>query len=211
MCRGFERFARSGANDRHDLRGRLIKRGETALTKSEIDSYFNDVYSATFKAVSRFVACHASNFHDCEDIIQNVYTRFFKRISEKGFEDIESPEAFVINIAKFECRTFLSGFIKRRENIRNFGDYSEEESAALEADLSRDVPLMDEVLGDKLLARQIFDDIMKNDEVTGQIFYLHFVCDMKLDEISKRLGLNVSTVKTKMYRTIERQKKKFDL
>ncbi len=181
------------------------------MTKSEIDSYFNDVYSATFKAVSRFVASHASRFHDCEDIIQNVYTRFYKRISEKGFEDIESPEAFVINIAKFECRTFLSGFIKRRENTRNFSDYSAEETAALEADLSRDTPLMEEVLGDKLLAKQIFDDIMKNDEVTGQIFYLHFVCDMRLDEVAKRLGLNVSTVKTKMYRTIERQKKKFDL
>lgn len=181
------------------------------MTKSELDSYFNDVYSATFKAVSRFVAAHAARFQDSEDIIQNVYTRFYKRISEKGFEDIESPEAFVINIAKFECRTFLAGFVKRRENTRNLSDFSEEESAALEAELSRSVPLMEDVLEDKLLAKQIFDDIMKNDAVVGQIFYLHFVCDMKLDEVARRLGLNVSTVKTKMYRTIERQKKKYDL
>lgn len=191
--------------------GRLIKRGETALTKPEIDSYFNDVYSATFKAVSRYVASHASRFQDSEDIIQNVYTRFYKRISEKGFGDIESPEAFVINIAKFECRTFLSSFIKRREKVRNLSDFSEEESAALDAELSRNVPLLEDVMNNKILAKQIFDDIIKNDETVGKIFYLHFVCDMKLEEVAKRLDLNLSTVKTKLYRTIERQKKKFDL
>lgn len=181
------------------------------MAKPETDSYFNDVYSATFNAVSRYVARHASRFQDSEDIIQNVYTRFYKRITEKGFADIESPEAFVINIAKFECRTFLSTFIKRREKVRNLSDFSEEESAALDAELSRNVPLLEDVMNNKILAKQIFDDIVKNDETVGKIFYLHFVCDMKLEEVAKRLDLNLSTVKTKLYRTIERQKKKFDL
>ena len=90
-------------------------------------------------------------------------------------------------------------------------DFSEEESAALDAELSRDEPLLEEIMTNKILAKQIFDDIIKNDETTGQIFYLHFVCDMKLDEVAKRLGMNLSTVKNKLYRTIERQKKKFDI
>ncbi|MGN1110033.1 MAG: RNA polymerase sigma factor [Oscillospiraceae bacterium] len=181
------------------------------MGKPDIDLYFNDAYVRTFNAVSRYVASHASRFQDSEDIIQNVYTRFYKRICEKGYADIESAEAFLINIAKFECRTFLAGFVKRREKVRNLSDFSEEESAALDAELSRDVPLLEEVMANKILAKQIFDDIMKNDETVGEIFYLHFVCDMKLDEVAKALGLNVSTVKTKLYRTIERQKKKFDL
>ena len=181
------------------------------MGKPDIDLYFNDAYVRTFNAVSRYVASHASRFQDSEDIIQNVYTRFYKRICEKGYADIESAEAFLINIAKFECRTFLAGFVKRREKVRNLSDFYEEESAALDAELSRDVPLLEEVMANKILAKQIFDDIMKNDETVGEIFYLHFVCDMKLDEVAKALGLNVSTVKTKLYRTIERQKKKFDL
>ncbi len=45
----------------------------------------------------------------------------------------------------------------------------------------------------------------------GRIFYLYFVCDMKLDEIAETMDMKLSTVKTKLYRTIERQKKKFDL
>ena len=187
------------------------KRGGAALGKPEIDSYFNDVYAATFNAVSRFVTSHASRLQDAEDIIQNVYTRFYKRIDDKGYEDIESAEAFLINIAKFECRSFLASFIKRRERFKNMSDFSEEETAALDAELSRDEPLLEDVLNNKILAKQIFDDIMNRDETVGRIFYLHFVCDMKLDEVADKLGLNVSTVKTKLYRTIEKQKKKVGL
>lgn len=177
----------------------------------DIDSYFDSVYAETLNAVSRFVVSHAARFQDAEDIVQNVYTRFYKRITAKGYRDIESAEAFLINIAKFECRTFFSGFVKRREKEKNLSEYSEEESASLEAELSRDQRSLEDVMSDKILAKQIFDDIMESDEVVGKIFYLHFVCDLKLDEVADRLGLKLSTVKTKLYRTIERQKKKFGL
>ena len=70
---------------------------------------------------------------------------------------------------------------------------------------------LEDVLCNEMLARQIFEDIANTDETTGKIFYLHFVCDMKLDEVANALGLNLSTVKNKLYRTIERQKKKFNL
>lgn len=188
-----------------------MKRGETSLGSPEIDLFFNNAYEQTFSAVSRYVASHASRFQDAEDIVQNVYTRFYKRLCDKGCDDIESAEAFLINIAKFECRTFLSSFIKRRDRVKNMSDFSEEESAALDAELSRDEPLLEDIMSNKILAKQIFDDIVRNDETVGQIFYLHFVCDMKLDEVAKRLGLNLSTVKNKLYRTIERQKKKYEI
>lgn len=181
------------------------------MGNSDIDSYFDSVYVETLNSVSRFVVSHAARFQDAEDIIQNVYTRFYKRISEKGFDDIESPEAFVINIAKFECKTFFSGFLKHKDKVMNMSGFSEEESASLEAEMSRNQQSLEDVMSDKILAKQIFDDIVKTDETVGKIFYLHFVCDMKLDEIARQLGLNPSTVKTKMYRTIERQKKKFGI
>lgn len=177
----------------------------------DVDRYFDIAYSETFDAVSRFVVSHASRFQDAEDIVQNVYTRFYKRISEKGFSDIENAEAFLINIAKYECRSFLSGFLKRRDRVSNMADFSEEEEAALEAEMASSDSALEDAVSDKILARQIFDDIINSDETAGQIFYLHFVCDMKLDEVADRLGLKLSTVKTKLYRTIERQKKKFGI
>lgn len=181
------------------------------MEKKDIDLYFDNAYAQTFTTISRFVISHASCFQDAEDIIQNVYTRFYKRICEKGYDDLESAEAFLINIAKFECRSFLSRFIKRREKVTSMSEFSDEESYALEAELSRNEPVLEDVITNKLLAKQIFKDIMQSDETVGKIFYLYFVCDMKLEDIADKMELNLSTVKSKLYRTIERQKKKYNI
>ncbi len=177
----------------------------------DLDSYFDAVYAETIGAVSRFVVSRTARFQDTEDIIQNIYTRFYKRISEKGFNDIESAEAFLINIAKFECRSTFAGFKRKKERDIMLSEFDEEQTAALEADMSRDQKLLEDVMSDKILAKQIFDDIMSGDETVGRIFYLHFVCDMKLEEVASQLDLKLSTVKTKLYRTIEKQKKKYGI
>ncbi len=81
----------------------------------------------------------------------------------------------------------------------------------IENEMSKTQKNFDDVLCNKLLAREIFEDIAAADEVTGKIFYLYFVCDMKLADIAEELNMNLSAVKNKLYRTIERQKKKFKL
>lgn len=177
----------------------------------DIDSYFDAVYAETIGPVSRFVVSHAARFQDTKDIVQNIYTRFYKRISEKGYRDIESTEAFLINIAKFECRSVFAGFKRRKERDVILSDIDEEQTAAIEAEMSRDQKLLEDIMTDKILAKQIFDDIMSGDETVGRIFYLHFVCDMKLEDVANQLDLKLSTVKTKLYRTIEKQKKKFGI
>lgn len=188
-----------------------VERGEYCVGNPDIDSYFDAVYAETIGPVSRFVVSHAARFQDTEDIVQNIYTRFYKRISEKGYRDIESTEAFLINIAKFECRSVFAGFKRRKERDVILSDIDEEQTAAIEAEMSRDQKLLEDIMTDKILAKQIFDDIMSGDETVGRIFYLHFVCDMKLEEVANRLDLKLSTVKTKLYRTIEKQKKKYGI
>ena len=175
-----------------------------------LDAYFNSVYKETFSSVSRYVVSKCGSIQESEDIIQNIYARFYKRIAKKGCADIENAEAFVINIAKFECKNYFA-FIKKHSSATSFADYSEEQMVAIEAEMSREQKNLEDVLCNELVAKQIFDDIAKDDPVIGKIFYLHFVCDMKLDEVARSLGMNLSTVKNKLYRTIERQKKKFNL
>ena len=121
------------------------------------EEYFNRVYNETCRSVSRFVVSKCGNMEDAEDIIQNVYTRFFKRISEKGHEDIESPEAFLINIAKFECRTYFSDR-KKDDKVSSFSDYTEEEMVAIEREMSKPQQRLEDVISNKIVAKQIFDD-----------------------------------------------------
>ena len=182
----------------------------TLLGSDTLESYFNKVYGDTFKAVSRFVVSKCGSIQDSEDIVQNIYTRFYQRIAKKGHDDIENAEAFVINIAKFECKNYF-GSLKKRSNVSSFSDYTEEQMVEIEAQMSKEQKNLEDVLGNEILAKQIFDDIAKNDPEIGRIFYLYFVCDMKLDEIAAEMDMGLSSVKNKLYRTIERQKKKFDL
>jgi RNA polymerase sigma-70 factor (ECF subfamily) len=144
-------------------------------------------------------------------IFCRTYTRaFFRRIVKKGHEDIENVEAFLVNIAKFECKNYFGG-LKRNSAVTSFTDFSDEQMYEIEAEMSRNTRGLEDVLCNEMLARQIFEDIAAQDAVTGKIFYLHFVCDKKLDDIAKELEITLSSVKNKLYRTIERQKKKFGL
>lgn len=180
------------------------------MGSNTLDAYFNKVYSETFRAVSRFVVSKCGSIQDSEDIVQNIYTRFYQRIAKKGHDDIENAEAFVINIAKFECKNYF-GAVKKHSVATSFSEYTEEQMVEIEKEMSKDQKNLEDVLCNEILAKQIFDDIAKDDPVIGRIFYLHFVCDMKLDEIADELDLTLSSVKNKLYRTIERQKKKFDI
>ena len=118
-----------------------VERGEHCVGNPDLDSYFDAVYAETVSSVSRFVVSHAARFQDTEDIVQNIYTRFYKRISEKGYKDIESAEAFLINIAKFECRSVFAGFRRRKDRDIILSEIDEEQAAAIEADMSRDQKL----------------------------------------------------------------------
>ena len=184
---------------------RLNRKGNTSP-----DAYFNTVYDQTISSLTRFVISKCGSILDAEDILQNIYARFFQRIVKKGYEDIENAEAFLISIAKFECKNYYAGQ-KKRSVTESFSDYTEEQMVMVEAEMSRSQKNLEDVLCDELLAREIFEDIAESDELTGKIFYLYFVCDLKLAEIAEELNMNLSAVKNKLYRTIERQKKKFNL
>lgn len=174
------------------------------------EAYFNTVYDQTISAATRFVISKCGNILDAEDILQNIYARFFQRISKKGYSDIENAEAFIISIAKFECKSFYAGQ-KKHSVTESFSDYSDEQMIMIETEMSKSQKNLEDVLCDEMLAREIFEDIANTDEITGKIFYLYFVCDMRLSDIADELGMNLSAVKNKLYRTIERQKKKFKL
>ena len=184
---------------------RLSVKGNTSP-----DAYFNDVYDKTISSLTRYVVSKCSNILDTEDILQNIYARFFQRIVKKGYDDIENAEAFLISIAKFECKSYYAGQ-KKHSVIESFSDYTDEQMVMVEAEMSRTQKNLEDVLCDEMLAREIFEDISEADPMTGKIFYLYFVCDLKLAEIAKELDITTSAVKNKLYRTIQRQKKKFNI
>ena len=180
-------------------------------TDALLNDYFNEIYEKTINGVSRYVVSKCNNIHDVEDLLQNIYTRFYQRIKKKGFEDIQNAEAFIINIAKFEFKTYYGKTAKKKENVALMSDFSEEQGVHIESEMSKYQQSLEDVICDKMTAKKIFTVIANMDSEIGKIFYLYFVCDLKLDEIAEKLEMNLSTVKSKLYRTIEKQKIKYRL
>ena len=103
-------------------------------------------------------------------------TRPALKIEEIFEYDIDSAEAFVINIAKFECRNYF-GAVKKHSVSTSFSEYTEEQMVEIEKEMSKEQKNLEDVLCNEILAKQIFDDIARDDPVIGRIFYLHFVCE----------------------------------
>ena len=171
---------------------------------------FEELFRKYYPRFRAFTYRRIHDPHHAEDILQNIYARFFQRISKKGYSDIENAEAFIISIAKFECKTFYAGQ-KKHSVTESFSDYSDEQMVMIENEMSKSQKNLEDVLCYEMLAREIFEDIANTDEITGKIFYLYFVCDMRLSDVAEELDMSLSAVKNKLYRTIERQKKKFRL
>ena len=195
--------------------GNNIKEESAGLSEAEATAYFNEVYDREFKAISRFVVnrCRGiRDISDSEDLLQNIFTRFYRYVLKNGYDKILNVQAFLVNIAKFECRSFVTGSMKT-SNTDLMSEFTEEFMNLLEAELSASAEpsSLEDTVTNYLLAKQIFDDIAKNDPVTGKIFYLHFVCDEKLQNIAKHMGLPLQTIIIKLYRNIERQKKKYGI
>ena len=112
------------------------------ITEQAATAYFNEVYGREFKAVSRYVVNHCRgirNVTDSEDLIQNIFTRFYKYVLNHGYGEILNVQAFLINIAKFECRTFVTGSSKSN-NTDLLSEFTDERMTALEAELSASSP-----------------------------------------------------------------------
>ncbi|MCF0125209.1 MAG: hypothetical protein HUJ68_05545, partial [Clostridia bacterium] len=58
-------------------------------------------------------------------------------------------------------------------------------------------------------AKYIWEHIEKKDLITAKIFYLYYILDYKIEDISKEMELNISNVKARIYRTLKELKNLF--
>ena len=54
---------------------------------------------------------------------------------------------------------------------------------------------------------QIWEYVKSENVNTAKVFYLHFILDMTFKEISKELEVNESSIKSSLYRMLEKVKK----
>lgn len=83
---------------------------------------FNEIYDKTYNDIQKFIVCKCSNIEDVNDIIQEVYTELYKKIS--SIESIQNVDSYLIGIAKNKIRKHYGLLYKFRTVSLNSKDDS---------------------------------------------------------------------------------------
>lgn len=169
-------------------------------TKEEI---LQEVYNDTYDEILRFIVSKCNNIEDVQDIVQNVYFKFYKALSSKEIKDYTK---YLYGIAKNEIfKTYgILGTLKNNIPLFSLG--------STDVEFNKDEALMiNENFDSALICNEIYNYLERGNPLTFKIFVLHFKCDMKIKDISTSLKVSESTVKNRLYRTIKELKKNFEI
>lgn len=164
--------------------------------------YFEMLYEKTYDRTLKYIILNCQNMEDVNDIIQDTYIELFKIISKKKITSLDNPNAYVIGIAKNKLKKYYS-FKFKFKDISLFSGESE-----ILNYVKSDVNIENIIITEENM-KDIWLFLKKKKAIIGKIFYLHYYLDMTIKEISEKLDLKESTVKSKLYRTLTELKEVF--
>lgn len=168
--------------------------------------FFETLYEATYRETLLYLTRKCADPAQLPDLIQEVYTEVYAVLAQKGTAYLKDPHAFVRHIAKSKLRQFytlrqrLACLIPLQKDGPDGEVYDDPEVAAL-AVLD---PLPAQLAEDRALAGQIAAALKRCPADVQKIFVCRFALDLTLEETAATLGMNVSTVKAKLYRTLRK-------
>lgn len=192
------------------LFGTIVAGGETVEKKTNgqevSEAHFRMFYDETYDELKRFVATKCEDIQDISDILQETYLAYYRLILKRGTDYADSPRAVLYSIAKrqifrlYSLKRKLSVFVPllhENESGETYCSAEEEDTYHME----------DEVI-DRMEAERIWKELAKYPAETRKIFYLYYSCGMSHTKIAETMGMNVSSVKNRIYRTIAEIRRK---
>ncbi len=162
---------------------------------------FNSIYDKTYSDLLKYVIIKCHNVNDANDIVQEVYFEFWKILNKKEISD-SNIKSFLIGIANNKIKKHYK-LIQKIKTISLFNtDNNENENDSIEN------------IGDSIniesliIEKDEWDNIWnyiknKKNQNIPKIFYLYYVLELTIKEISKDLDVSESYVKNIIYRTLK--------
>jgi len=171
------------------------------------ETIFNHIYDETYFITLRFVIAKCGNLSDIEEIMQEIYTDLFLYLLKDTHNPIINNEAFVINIAKKKLAKHYSllGQIKGL-----FQQNFEQDHGCGKLEDEPDSILVEDTVINRILYDNIWDLLKSEPNDVQKIFHLYYLCDCPLKNISDELGVGLSDVKNKLYRTLKKLRKLYE-
>ncbi len=174
--------------------------------KAACDARFDKVYDDTFADIRRYVVVRCADPMDLSDVLQEIYLEYYRLLRRKGIDYAEDDRAMVFTIAERKVKRYYS-LKQRLRRIVPLRRHEEDDSIDPMMEIPDPVSIEERAMMaddveriDKLLARYPAE--------TRKIVYLYFAEDMKLQEIATSMDLPLSTVKSRLNRSLRDVKKK---
>ena len=165
-------------------------------SKSNLD-LFNKIYDETYSDILKYIIIKCHDINDANDIIQEVYLEFWKILNKKDIDD-KNIKSFLIGISINKIKKHYTV----NQKIKYILVSDKDEDNAIEK-------IKDNIDIEKLVIKKddfnnIWDYIKhKKNQNIPKIFYLYYVLDLSIKEISSTLNVTDSYVKNIIYRTIK--------
>lgn len=161
-------------------------------------STFECIYENTKSAAVRYIAAKCCNIADIEDIFQETYLSVYRSVTNRT-ERIESAEAFVITAAKRVLSKYYSTLKKLRTNLSVRLDAGSDRELVEELPATVDV---EKLAGDRELLEEIYELVSRAPVTVQRTFYLYYVLDVPMKEISAQLGIEEIKLRRGLSRTL---------
>ena len=164
---------------------------------------FDEIYSNTYDKVLKYVTIKCDNINNIFDIMQNVYLKLFNILEKRNYQ-IDNMDAFLMKLAKNELYKYYS--LKNKIKVMINLDIDNESSFDIIENIEDKKINVEEEAINKFMLDEIYKEIKKLDALTSKIITLYYLQEIKLADIAEALGINESTVKSKLYRGLEKIK-----
>lgn len=160
---------------------------------------FNNIYDKTYSDILKYIIIKCHNVNDANDIIQDVYLEFWKILNKKDVDE-SNIKSFLIGIAINKIKKHYT-IIQKIKTISIFDN--NEKDIELIDNLSNSINIEDIII-QKNDCDQVWDYIKsKRNQNIPKIFYLFYVLELSIKDISKELDVSESYVKNIIYRTLK--------
>ena len=159
---------------------------------------FENIYQRTYDNTLKFIVIKCNNIDDINDIIQDTYIELYHKLQRKNI-DVENEKNYIVGIAKNIKRHYRK--VKNESKEISINEYENME-------VSDDIDIEDNFITQEN-AKEVWNYIENKDIITTKVFYLYYILDYKIEEIAEEMNLNLSNVKSRIYRNIKEMKKIF--
>ena len=156
---------------------------------SNTKSYFDEVYEKVYRDLLRYAVIHLEQPADAEDVLQTVFTAFYRRIVRFGHFDILTPKAFLMRVLQRE----ISRWNEQRTKEGNVFSLEEETEYDQETGI-------EELVADRSMVETVLETAKALTADSYRVFVLYYGYGLSTAQIAGELGIGREAVKTRLFR-----------